>query len=208
MRTALTTMPKLRWLAVLPAAAALLAGCAATPPPRTLLALPPTVSGAAPAVRVAPDAPLLAVRRLDIPEHVQSRRVRFRAGAATLEEWPNTVWAERIEAAMTREFVAALRARLPDWQVCESNCNERLPGHALTVELQPLDALRAERRLHAQARIALASTGPGAKPLGGTTLSFDLPLAADTPQAQAEAMSELLRRVADAVPRLLAEQPR
>ena len=210
MRTASTTMPSQPRLAalLLAAATALLAGCAAAPPPRTLLALPPTVSGGSAAARVASDAPLLAVRRLDIPEHLQSRRVRFRADAATLEEWPNTVWAERIEAAMTREFVAALRARLPGWQLCESSCNERLPGRALTVELQPLDALRAQRRLHAQARIALASTGAGAKPLGGTTLSFDLPLAADTPQAQAEAMSELLRRVADAVPPLLDAAPR
>lgn len=194
--------------ALLLAAAGLLAGCASTPPPRTLLALPPTVSGAAPAVSVPADAPLLSVRRLDIPEHLQSRRVRFRADAATLGEWPNTVWAERIEAAMSREFVAALRARLPGWQLCDASCNERLPGYALTVELQPLDALRAERRLQAQARIALASTGAGAKPLGGTTLRIELPLAADTPQAQAEAMSELLRRLADAVPPLLAHTPR
>ena len=185
------------------AALLLAAGCASPPPPRTLLALPATTTSGNAAATVAPDAPVLVVRRLDIPEHVQSRRVRYRADAATIKEWPDTVWAERIEAAMTREFVAALRPRLPGWQLCEASCNERLPGHAITVELQPLDYLRAERRLRGQARIALSTTGAGAKPLGSTTLSFDMPTAADTPQAQAEAMSELLRTLAQAVPPLL-----
>lgn len=185
-------------------AAALAAGCASAPPPRTLLALPPTVAAAADAPAAVPaDAPVLAVRRLEIPEHLQSRRVRYRADAATVKEWPDTVWAERIEAAMTREFVAALRPRLPGWQLCESSCNERLPGHAITVELQPLDFVRAEHRLRGQARIALATTGAGARPLGSTQLSIDVPAAADTPQAQAEALSEMLRRVAQAVPALL-----
>ena len=187
---------------------ALLGACASAPPPRTLLALPPTVgvaaSGAsAPAPLSAlaqrAEAPLLVVRRLAIPEHLQSRRVRFRADASTLGEWPDTVWAERIEAAMTREFVAALRPRLPGHEVCEASCGERLPTQSLTVELQPLDFMRASRRLQAHARIWLAASGREAKALGSAEFDFDLPAAADTPQAQAEAMSELLRQLAAAV---------
>ncbi len=191
---------------------ALLGACASAPPPRTLLALPPTVGVAASTGKPAPapvpaplraleqraEAPLLVVRRLAIPEHLQSRRVRFRADASTLGEWPDTVWAERIEAAMTREFVAALRPRLPGHEVCEASCGERLPTLSLTVELQPLDFMRASRRLQAHARIWLAASGREAKALGSAEFEFDLPAAADTPQAQAEAMSELLRQLAAA----------
>lgn len=182
---------------------ALLGACASAPPPRTLLALPPTVGVAAsaskPVLAQRPEAPLLVVRRLAIPEHLQSRRVRFRADASTLGEWPDTVWAERIEAAMTREFVAALRHGLPGHEVCEASCGERLPTLSLTVELQPLDFMRASRRLQAHARIWLAASGREAKALGSAEFDFDLPAAADTPQAQAEAMSELLRQLAAAV---------
>lgn len=187
---------------------ALLGACASAPPPRTLLALPPTVGVAASTGKPAPapvsalaqraEAPLLVVRRFAIPEHLQSRRVRFRADASTLGEWPDTVWAERIEAAMTREFVAALRPGLPSHEVCEASCGERLPTLSLTVELQPLDFMRASRRLQAHARISLAASAREAKALGSAEFDFDLPAAADTPQAQAEAMSELLRQLAAA----------
>ena len=185
-------------------ASALFVACASSPPPRTLLALPPTVNLAtAGAQTQSPGTPLLVVRRLDIPEHLQSRRVRFRAEASTLGEWPDAVWAERIEVAMTREFVAALRPRLPGYLLCEASCAERLPALALAVELQPLDYLRATRRLQAHARVTLATTGADARPLGTTELNFDLPASADTPQAQAEAISELLRQLATAVAPLL-----
>ena len=106
------TSNRFRWVAAL---SVLLAGCAASPSPTpVLLSLPPAVTAAAPvAVPAASTSPaLLAIRRVGIPEYLVARRVRYRADASTLAEWPNTYWAERIEIGVSREFVSALRPRV------------------------------------------------------------------------------------------------
>ena len=187
--------------------AALLAGCAAAPStPPVLLSLPPAVTpSAAPAAPAVPTsgpasaAPqLLAIRRIGIPEYLVARRVRYRADASTLAEWPNTFWAERIEIGVSREFVSALRQQLPGWAVCESNCGDLQPAVALQVELAPMDFVRSTQRLQARARITL-SGGASARVLSTEERVYDLPAAGDTPQAHAQAMTELIRQLAQAV---------
>ena len=83
---------KLRTGAMLVAMCAALAGCASTPAP-TLLTLPST-SSLAPSSSLAPTAsaaaPVLALARMEIPEYIVSRRVRYRADSSTLAEWPDT----------------------------------------------------------------------------------------------------------------------
>jgi uncharacterized lipoprotein YmbA len=180
------------------AAAALAAACANGPTPAPLLlTLPPATAAAAPAPAASSadaQAPRLAVQRVAIPEYLVARRVRYRAGASTLAEWPNTFWAERIEIGISREFVAALRAQLPGWRICEDDCGERTGAPVLRIEIAPLDYLRGERRLSARARAALTAA-PGGAPLL-REWSLDVDAAADTPQAQAQAMGEMLRRLA------------
>ena len=180
---------------------ALLAACASPSPAPVLLTLPPV--GEAPQAATAPaaaaaSAPLLAVRRVGIPEYLVARRVRYRADAATLAEWPNTYWAERIEIGVSREFVSALRRQLPGWSLCDTNCGEQLPTLSLQVTLVPMDYLRAAQTLTAHARITLSSAGAPARPLDSRELSVDIPAGADTPQAQAQAIAELIGRVAAA----------
>ena len=154
-------------------------------------------------------APVLVVRRINIPEYMVSRRVRFRADASTLAEWPNTYWAERIEIGVSREFVAALRRALPGWTLCETSCADQGPTLALQVDLMSMDYLRSARLLQARARItvggadAVAAAAPQSPQ--AREFAYELPAGGDSAQAQAQAIAELIRQVAQAGARLVVE---
>jgi uncharacterized lipoprotein YmbA len=137
----------------------------------------------------------MLVRRVALPEHVMSRQVRYRAEASTLAELPGVVWAERIEVAVTREFMSELRSAMPAWTLCEPGCAAAAvsASSVLQVELAPLDFIRAQGRLKAQARVTLQPPAGSAHQL---VLDFDIAAGADTPQAHAQALAELLRELA------------
>ena len=196
-----------------------LGGCAASLPAPVLLTLPsaalqggrpdalatlPALAAltATPPAAPLPPLPQLALRRVTLPEYLVSRRVRFRTNAATLAEWPNTYWAERIEIGVAREFAAALRQQLPGWTVCDGNCGEPTPLRSLEIELLSMDYLRSSQTLHARARITLRSHAVGAAAGSQRTftdeLGIDLPVAADTAQAHAQAIAVLIQQVAHA----------
>lgn len=188
-------------------AAALTAGCATDPVPAPVLLTLPSAGnaipgggngGAASAPATATGEPLLAVRRIAIPEYLVARRVRYRADPSTLAEWPNTFWAERIEIGVSREFVSALRAQLPGWSLCENNCGDRTPTLALQVEMVPMDYMRSTQRLQARARVVVSSAGGNPRVLQAQESSYELPASADTAQGQAQAVAELIRQVAAA----------
>jgi uncharacterized lipoprotein YmbA len=187
-------------LALLCLVVAGLVGCASSAPPATLLALPalaPQPAGAAPAS--APNQPLLAVRRVALPEYLLARPVRYRDDASTLAAWPNTYWAERIEVGVSRELVSALRAQLPGWTLCDASCPDAQPSLALLIDLAPLDYVRRTQRLQGHARVTVASTGGSARTLQTLELSFEVAAGADTPQAHAQALSEMLQSLAQQV---------
>ena len=182
-------------------AAALLAGCVSHGPAPVLITLPSTVpfKASAPASAASTAAQpqrLLAVRRVELPEYLVARRMRYRADASTLAEWPNTYWAERIEIGVTREFLSALRAELPGWTLCEGQCAEGTPEWTLQVDLTLVDYLRDARTLKASANITLSATGATQRVLRWPQQNYEIPAAADTPQAQAQALSDVLRRTA------------
>jgi uncharacterized lipoprotein YmbA len=188
-----------------------LAACSTTVPAPVLLSLPPAVTDATPSAAppsAAASAPLLAVHRVGLPEYEVSRRVRYRADASTLAEWPNTYWAERIEIGVTREFVSALRRQLPGWTTCETECAETQPTLALQVDVVPMDFVRSAKELQARARIVVRAGTGAARPLASTERSYTLPAGADTPQAQAEAMTELIRQIAKDSATLVQTVPR
>lgn len=246
------------------AGATLLAGCAA--PPTRWLALPmlPAAAHEAAAGAAAsadPPAPAtgpatgpasertLSVRRVVLPEYLQATGVRFRTDGALLDEWPDTLWAERLEVAASRRLADALRRELPGWSICEGVCPGAALGPAVLVEFSALDYLRPQGRLEAQVRwravaagpesglvpallraarrpgntgpsvFAAPSPGPGANvpaaaapadaPSAASTADapvpalplpaprqYSVPVTSDTPQAQAEAIAEVLDRVA------------
>lgn len=189
---------------------ATLAACAASSPAPVLLTLPAaaTSSATAPLPASAASAPVLAVRRVAIPEYLVSRRVRYRADPATLAEWPNTYWAERIEIGVSREFVAALRQQLPGWSLCDASCGDQSPALSLQVELVPMDYLRNTKTLQARARIVVSDGSASARLLQTTERVYEIAGGADTAQAEAEAIAELIRRVArDAVAVVQAAKP-
>ena len=190
-------------LASLLALTALLAACAASSPAPVLLTLPPaaqtvaTSPAASPATpSAAPASPLLAVRRISIPEYLVARRVRYRTDASTLAEWPNTYWAERIEIGVSREFMSALRAQLPGWSMCDTSCGDQVPALTLQVDLVPMDYLRSAQKLQARARITLSGAGVAPQVIQTRELAYDLPAAADTAQAQAQTIATLIQQVA------------
>ena len=177
-----------------------LAACASPSPAPVLLTIPPVgvaAAAAAPASAASPvSAPILAVRRVAIPEYLIARRVRFRADPSTLAEWPNTYWAERIEIGVSREFTAALRARLPGWTLCDASCSDQVPTLALQVEMLPMDYLRGTQTMKAHARITVTTGSATPKILQTTEASYELPSGGDTAQAHAQTIAELIGRVA------------
>ena len=195
MKLLIRPTPVLRRVAMLCAALAL-AACS-TRPPSTLLVLPAAKPPPTTGMTTTP-AGVMLVRRVALPEHVMSRHVRYRAEASTLAEWPSVVWAERIEVAVTREFMSELRTAMPAWTLCEPGCAAAAvnPTSTLQVELAPLDFIRAQGRLKAQARVTLQPPTGSAHQL---VLDFDIAASADTPQAHAEALAELLRQMATSV---------
>ena len=193
-------------LAFAAASAASLSGCSSTPSAApVLLTRPSAQAGAvasnsadAAASAAAPNQPLLAVRRIAIPEYLVARRVRYRADPSTLAEWPNTYWAERIEVGVSREFISALRAQLPGWSLCENNCGDRSPTLAVQVEMVPMDYLRSAQKLQARARVVVSSAGSNPRVLQTQETSYELSASADTAQGQAQAVADLIRQVAGA----------
>jgi uncharacterized lipoprotein YmbA len=187
----------------------LLGACASPSPAPVLLTLPPALTAAtlAPPAPAA-SAPILAVRRVAIPEYMVARRVRYRADAATLAEWPNTYWAERIEIGVSREFVSVLRQQLPGWTLCDTNCGDQVPTLTLNVDLVPMDYLRGAQKLTARARIVVSGSGAVPKVLQTVEKAYELPSGADTAQAQAQAITELIRQVAAVAAPLVRSAPR
>lgn len=183
------------------AAALLLAGCAASRPPATLVTLPAVVPVGAPASTLAAGAPVLAVRRIGLPEYLETRRVRYRNGEATLTDWNDAYWAERFEIAAAREFAAALREALPGWTLCENACADHAPRYVLQAEWTALDYQRARQTLEGRARWQLEEPGTGTatRLAGGGERGFTLAVAQDSPQGQALATRALLRELAQAV---------
>lgn len=201
--------------------ASLLAACAPSPAPvyLTLPGLPinaaasssfgagsAVASGSAPAPVPSPTtAPVLAVRRVTIPEYMVTRRVRYRAEPSTLAEWPNTFWGERIELGVSREFVEALRQQLPGWTLCDNNCGDQIPALSLQLDLVPMDYLRSTKSLQARARITLTDGSLTPRMLLSDERAYELAAADDTAQGEARAIAELVRQVArDAAPFVLA----
>lgn len=196
-RWALSVSSKLR---VAAGAVLLLAGCAGVEPPSALLALPAPAAASTPAVAAsgAAGAPRwLAVRRVVVPEYLQARAVRYRADDATLAAWPQTVWAERIEVAVTRNLVAALQAQLaaPGWTVCDGLCPGIGAQPLLNIEFTQADLLRGARVLRTQLRWTLTAPGASAVLAHGEA-AFDEALQADTAAGHAQALGRAVERAA------------
>lgn len=145
------------------ASAAAVSGCISTSSvSTTLLALPPVASrppaDAASSATPRPPLRVLVLRRVDIPEYLQARAVRYRLDETRLETWPQTAWAERLEVSMTRAIVDNLRQRLRGWAVCEGSCANLKPDLAVTVDFGALDYYVQGPRLDARARWVLRTT--------------------------------------------------
>lgn len=182
-------------------------GACSTAPMPTLLSLPLPPAQPAPSAVAAPPASaasaprFLTLRRVNIPEYLQTDAVRYRNADSTLVEWTNTAWAERLEVGLTNHLALLLRQALPSWTVCDSHCPSMPTGQVLIVNIAPLDYVRSSGQLRAD--VGWRITGPGSAPTpvfsGSSTTST--PVSPDTPVGQAAAMSTLLNQVAQDVAR-------
>lgn len=174
-----------------------LAGCASAPP-SVLLSLPAAkATSAAPVRTVTPSMQVLAVGRIEVPEYLVSRRVRYKIDSSTVGEWPETYWAERIEIGISRQFNAALQKRLPDWRVCDANCTPQGATIALQVAIVQLDYLRSEKRLVGKVRLHLEDTGAAHQVLRGEERDYQVIATGDTAQAQAQGLTDLMGMIAN-----------
>jgi uncharacterized lipoprotein YmbA len=184
-----------------------LAGCASTAP-STLLSLPSTSATSTTTVlAINSMMPVLAVSRLNIPEYLVSRRVRYKLDSSTVGEWPETYWAERIEVSMSNEFNAALQRRMPEWRICEANCTPQAPVVSLQVGITQLDYVRSEKRLYGAAKFIIEDANSARRVLRGEERQYQITATGDSPQAQAQAVSEFLKKLASDAARLATVPP-
>lgn len=205
-RPPLAPAPAARPAAALLSLALLFGGCATKDTPSMLIALPdpPMPSPLEPSAALARSAgPTLIVGRVELPEYWQSRSVRYRGTGASVEAWPDTYWAERVEIGVSRHMAIEMGRAAQDWLVCDGACEP--PAGAtwrLKVILPQLEYRRAERRLDASANWTLLPL-PAALHLGHAVVrgqqSFSVKADADSPHAQAEALTALTRQIAAAI---------
>lgn len=220
---------QLRGLALLLviAAAMLLGACGSKPPMRWVaLPLPTAAPTAGPAVSTfgtgagSSSTPVLTVRRIDVPEYLQSSSVRYRERDSVLAEWPDVRWADRVEVGLTEHLLMRLRQRLPGWMVCDRQCPASSDALTAHVALAPLDYVRPARELQAQARWQLSWRDRSA-PAGAADRhlpmmqhsqqamrAFALPVSRDDAEGQAQAMGRLLDELAaEMAATILAARP-
>lgn len=141
-----------------------LVGCASAPQERRWLSLPLDAppSAAAPtsapassvaAASAARATPQIRLQRVQIPEYLQSNRVRFRDSAATLAEWPGVRWAERPEIGLTRH----LGLQLAELGQAGWICADPLPTDAASFKAR-VEEGRTRLNLIAQEVARLAGT--------------------------------------------------
>ncbi len=172
------------------AALAALSGCVSAPTTQWLsLPLP---AGRAPSVfSQGTTSRVLIVRRVGIPEYLQTDRVRYRRADSVLAEWPHIAWAERLEVGMTDHLVMRLRLALPGWQVCERACVPLATSVVLTVAFAPLDHVRALGQLQATAHWQLNGL-----PRQGAT-AITVAVLPDNAEGQAAALGQVLDRLSE-----------
>ena len=220
--TAAPTLPLRRWArcarirACLPLALTLLLAACGSSPPTQWLSLPmpmpmqPPVAPGVDAARLHQPyevPPVLAVRRINIPEYLQSPSVRYRQSESVLGEWPDVRWADRLEVGLTDHLVMRLRRLLPGWTVCERQCPPEGSAMALQLDLAPLDYIRQARTLRAEARWTLVQRDRSAIPTPTGQLpptrtlrgmrAFDLAVDADGASGQAHAVGKMLDLLAE-----------
>lgn len=171
----------------------LLSACAhQSTPGLSLLSLPPSPDdlGASTVMTIEPQ---WVVARVDIPEYLQSNRVRYRDGAATLAEWPDARWAERLEIGLTRQLTQALSKHRA---VCAAPCDVSAPTTpTLHVRFDALDARRDIGQVQASVVWWLSSPRQ-TTPIRLTRLTVTEPLPDGTAQAYASALTRLTTQLA------------
>lgn len=165
---------------------AVLGGCVSTPATH-LLSLPlPVAKSAVQAAGQPAVTHVLIVRRVGIPEYLQTVKVRYRQADSVLAEWAHTAWAERLEVGLTDHLVMRLRLALPGWTVCERTCPAQASNIVLNVDFAPLDYVRPAGQLQADAHWLLTGNGRQGRTVVRVSV---LP---DSAEGQAAALGQVL----------------
>jgi uncharacterized lipoprotein YmbA len=175
---------------------ATLAGCAGSAPKATYLALP-SVAASAAASGTPVQSRAIVLRRIAVPEYIDSREVRYRAANSEITSFPNTLWAERMELGMTRELTAGMRNRVPDWLVCNGTCGDRRVDAVLSVDWSTLDLDRSSHRLSVDAQwVLIDNTAKPGQPSPNGRLVRTITLAGDGADDYAAAIAAAVDQLA------------
>lgn len=191
-----------------------LGGCAGAPAVRWLsLPLPAEAQARPASVPAAWAGQVLTVRRVRIPEYLQADKVRYRLADSVLGEWPHTAWADRLEVGLTDHLAMRLRLALPGWTVCERSCPVSPSSPVLSVDMAPLDHLRAIGQLRAEVRWQLdtpVATGSKPRQAGAVVkgaVVLMIPVHPDSAEGQAAALGQVLDRLAQDIAGGLQQGP-
>ena len=180
-------------------ATVVLSGCAGRSPAVMLLSLPLDAPMASTPTAPPSSAPTVVVRRVQIPEYLQSIQVRYRSSAQTLAEWPSTRWAERLEVSLTRHLSQQLNARLPAGSACDTSCNGSTPTYTLQVSYGVLDHVRSQGLMQAQVSWVLTPTAGNTQAPKTGQLTLSESVQSDDAPGQAAAMAKLNAQLASQI---------
>lgn len=170
-----------------------LLACSSPTPPTEWLSMPlNTSTSIAPkaASRLAEPAPrIIRLQRVQIPEYLQTNRVRYRESTATLAEWANARWAERLEVNLTRHLAEELSTHAASATICMETCEAVPTGGTLQVTYVLLDLNRTAKSLHARAQWHWTPASANAEQPRHGEVKWVEPLQDDNAAGQALAMS-------------------
>lgn len=175
-----------------------LSACASRAPSVVLLSLPLDASATTP-TNTASTTPIAVLRRIQIPEYLQSIQVRYRSSAHTLGEWPATRWSERLEVSLTRHLSQQLNASLSAGSVCDTQCVSTRPVSNLQVNYGVLDYVRNQSQVQAQINWVLTPPAGDSQAVKMGQLTLSEPVQSDDAAGQAAAMAKLNAQVASRI---------
>lgn len=173
------------------------AGCATAPAPRTLVIVPslPQPAHEAPEGSAVNPAEVVSLAPIQVPEHWQRRSVVHLQGDAELVAWPDAVWAERVEAGLTRRLSQALRQRAPalGWWTAEGRATPR----RLLIDVSQLDVHAGRGQLVAVLQWRLVDRQ--GRVLGAGRWRQTMSLAIGSAQEEASALGQWLDAQAEQI---------
>ncbi|MCQ8242520.1 PqiC family protein [Rhizosaccharibacter radicis] len=174
------------------------AGACAAPPLRTFILTGSGTDAVDTGPRAAADRPMLLLRPVDLPDHLDTRDMLVRVGPNQLRSSRTGRWGDRLSVGVTDVLAEDLQALLPGLNVSTlapaGKGFRRLSLEMPHFELDDAGTLRLQARWHLD-----GSDAGAVRRLGGGEIALRQDAVPAGDAAEAAAMSEMLRRLAEAL---------